>query len=119
MKILLTIILLSTSIFASRIYLIETNEIIAFREDGQYHFIGKVKRLTHNPEKDEQHIMFTLVDQPRSFDKPFLVKKSDLLSIQLLTTSIAKTKVYFKSQETDKGLVLRAIQLIDPEFENQ
>lgn len=117
MKLFLLICVFCTSLFASRIYLTETNEIIAFREDGQYHFIGKIDRLTLNPEKDSEHIMFTMVDQPRSFDKPFLVKKSDTLMIHLLTSSIAKTKIYFKSKEMDKGLLLSAVQLIDESFE--
>lgn len=118
MKIFLLITIFCTSLFASRIYLTETNEIIAFREDGQFHFIGKIDRLTFNPDKNKKYLMFTMVDQPRSFSKPFLVDKNDLITTNLLTQSIGKTKVHIKTKETPDGLVISAIQLIDQNFEN-
>ena len=117
MKLFLLITVFCTSLFASRIYLTETNEIVAFRQDGLYHFIGKIDRLTYNPEKNQDFLMFTMVDQPRSFSEPFLVNKNSLVFINLLTQSIGKTKVYIKTSQGLKGLKVEAVQLIDPKFE--
>lgn len=118
-SIIFTFLILTSALYANaRIYLVETNEIIAFKENGLYHFKGKVDRLTYNPEKNQDYLMFTMVDQPRSFDKPFLINKTDTITINLITSSIGKTKVYFKSEQTPNGLLIKAIQLIDKDFDH-